>query len=156
MGGNSIKTNYDHVTKEQKEQEELDDSYENNTSSSSTQGDTTESSNTALINNNTVSNEATTSIPSTFTITGTVVDKIPGSVVYVQVDNASDGLPTGVSYTLTFTKPSKGFSAYDYGVTEPEIGQNVTVYGEWEQGKNYGNMDANYRSIIPMDITINS
>ena len=118
-------------------------------------GGTQNTANSSNTTYNAASNSAP-SVPSTFTITGTVVDKIEGCVVYIQADSASDGLPIGVNYSLTFTTPSKGLSAYDYGVMEPEVGQNITVYGEWEQGKNYGTMDVNYRSIIPMDITINS
>lgn len=145
----------------QKEQDDFfEDEETEETEVFSNSSESVQNTEEVLNNSSSTTNSAVTnsnsSVPSTFTITGMVVDKIEGHVVYIQADSASDGLPTGVSYCLTFARPSKGLSAYDYGVIEPEVGQNITVYGEWEQGRNYGTMDVNYRSIIPMDITINS
>lgn len=151
---NEIIENAEITDKKEEEEGVETETTDSNAAEDTTVGDK-ESTTTQSSSSNTPASNTTKSLPEQFTLTGTVIDKISGSTVYVQVDSASDGLPTGVVYTLNFGSVIKGFSASDYEVEEPEIGNNITVFGEWEKGRDFGKMDANYRSIIPMDITIN-
>lgn len=100
--------------------------------------------------------DSSDTLPTWFTITGTVCkyDKVSG-IYWIQVDSASDNLPAG-TYTMTLSGGGMATSAEDCGLSIPNIGDNITVYGTWERTKHYAIVDATSRTVVPTNITINS
>ena len=110
--------------------------------------------------------DVTDTLPFRFTITGTVyrIDKDGlqkkaeddrTGIVFIQVESTSDGLPTGV-YQVYFDNNVLCDSAETRGLTIPRVGNNVTIYGTWERGRDYVKLDALHRTVIPLTVTINS